>query len=81
MQDFLIDKIFVMFGGLVFQQTVGTGDQLCTPSRQFIRLFVWSWLHTEPFTENREKSWLNLLVSQNNSKYGDYVYSIYPIEL
>ena len=41
MLEFLIDNIFVMFGGRVFQQTVGItyGYQVCS-SRRLVPLFV-----------------------------------------
>ena len=45
------------------------GDQLCTPSRRFIPLFVGSWPHTDD------------VLSLNNSKYGDYFDRICPTEL
>ena len=38
------------------------GDQLCTPSRLFIPLFWWSWLHTETSAEKKRTSWLDPLV-------------------
>jgi hypothetical protein len=42
MLKFLIDNIFVKFGGRVFQQTVGIpmGNKLCSSSRRFVPLFV-----------------------------------------
>jgi hypothetical protein len=42
MLEFLIDNIFVIFGGRVFQQTVGIpmGYILCSSSRRLIPLFV-----------------------------------------
>ena len=42
MLEFLIDNIFVIFGGRVFQQTVGIpiGHKLCSSSRRLVPLFV-----------------------------------------
>jgi hypothetical protein len=42
MLEFLIDNIFVIFGGRVFQQTVGIpiGHKLCSSSRRLVPLFA-----------------------------------------
>ena len=57
MLEFLIDNIFVMFGGRVFQQTVGITYwyQLCS-SRRLVPLFVWGRLHTVASQEKRKEA-------------------------
>ena len=42
MLEFLIDNIFALFGGRVFQQRVGipNGHKLCSSSRRLVPLFL-----------------------------------------
>ena len=79
--NFLIDNIFVMFCGHVFNRL---------SNFPITKLFVWSWPHTEPSAEKREKiaqyvgfkfRKINDVLSLNIFKFGDYVDRIYPIEL
>ena len=58
MLKFLIDNIFVKFGGRVFQQTVGIpmGNKLCSSSRRFVPLFVRGRLHTWASQEKRKEA-------------------------
>ena len=55
-KNILVDNILVMFGGRVFQQTVGIPlGTNCTHHPRFIPLFEWSWLHTYHSAVKREK--------------------------
>ena len=61
MLEFLIDNIFVIFGGRVFQQIVGIPmGTICAPLLAAIQM---------------------MSLSLNNSRFGDFVDRIYPIEL
>ena len=75
MLDFLLDKNFVMFGGLVFQQTnsipLGTNCAPFTPISSFTRMKLNSY---RGFCREKRKGWLNPLVSRSDDR-------IYPIEL
>ena len=66
MLDFLIDNIFVMFSGCVFQQTdgipMGTNCAPFSPIYSFIRIKLTSY---RAFYREKRKSWLNLLVSRS----------------
>jgi hypothetical protein len=91
MLEFLIDNIFVIFGRRVFQQTVGIPmGMLCSSSRRFAPLFVWGRLHTGDSKKNQKKvarsfnytfRYIDDILSLNNSRFGDIVDRIYPIEL
>ena len=72
MLEFLIDNIFAMFGGRVFQQTVSipmgkNGAPLLAD------LFLYSFNFTFRFIDD--------VLSLNNSWFGDFADRIYPIEL
>ena len=58
---FLIDNIFVMFGGRVFQQTVGflMGTKCALP-RRLVPLFVRGRFHTDTSQEIRKEVSLSL---------------------
>ena len=88
MLEFLIDNIFVMFGGTVFQQTDGIPmGTNCAPL--LTDLFFYS--YKENFTQKNEKKLVDPLISSysymvdvlslNNSKFCYFVDGIYPIEL
>ena len=88
MLEFLIDNIFAMFGGRVFQQTYGY--KLCSSSRRLVPLFVRGRLHTGASQEKRQEAsrsfnftfrYIDDVLSLNNSRFGDFVDRIYPIEL
>jgi hypothetical protein len=92
MLEFLIDNIFAMFGGRVFQQTVGIsmGTNCVSP---LIDLFFYS--HETDFMQGLLKKnekklarsfnftfrYIDDVLSLNNSRFGDSVDRIYPIEL
>ena len=56
MLECLIDNIFVMFGGLVFQQTVDIPMGTNSPSRRLMPLFVQRRLHTGASAEKRKEA-------------------------
>ena len=79
MLEFLIDNIFVIFGGRIFQQTVGIpmGTN-------------WGTRHTGASKTNEKKlarsfnftfRYIDDVLSLNNYTFGDFVDRIYPIEL
>ena len=88
----MIDNIFVMFGGRVFQQTVGIPmGRNCAPL--FADLFLYSY-ETDFLPELLKKNEMKLarsfnftfryiddVLSPNNSRFSDFVDRIYPIEL
>ena len=92
MLEFLIDNIFIMFGGRVFQQTVGilTGTNYVL---LLVDLFLYS--HEADFIhgllkKNEKKlvrsfnftfRYIDDVLSINNSRFGDFFDLIYPIEL
>ena len=92
MLECLIDNIFVRFGGRLFQQTVGI--PIGTNSAPFlVDLFLYSYEEDfiqELFKKNETKlsrsfnftfRYLDDILSLNNSRFGDFVHYIYPIEL
>ena len=92
MLEFLIYNICVMFGGRVFQQTVGIPmDTNCAPV--IIDLFLYSYEADciQGLLKKNEKKlarffnftfrYIDDVLSLNNSRFGDFVYRIYPIEL
>jgi hypothetical protein len=54
MLEFLIDNIFAMFGGRVFQQTAGI--PICSSSHRLVPLFVWGKLYTGSSQEKRKEA-------------------------
>jgi hypothetical protein len=92
MLEFLIDNIFAMLGGRVFQQTVGI--PMCTNCIPLLAdLFLYSYDGDiiEGLLKKNEKKlarsfvftfrYIDDVLSLNNSRFGDFVVSIYPIEL
>ena len=87
MLEFLIDNIFVMFGGRVFQQTVGIPmGTNCVPL--LVDLFLYS--YEADFKKNEKKlvrsfnftfRYIDDVLSLSNSRFGDFVDRIYTIEL
>ena len=85
----MIDNIFVMFGERVFQQTVGI------PMGTSCLADLFLYLHEANFIQgllkkNEKKlarffnftfSYIDDVLSLNNSRFGDFVDRIYPIEL
>ena len=88
MLEFLIDNIFVMFSGRVFQQAVGTSCALLLAD-----LFLYSYEadFIQGLLKKNEKKltrsfnftfrYIDDVLSLNNSRFGDFVDRIYPIEL
>ena len=86
MLDFLIDNIFVTFGGRVFQQTVGIPmGTNCAPLLADLFLYYYEADFMQELLRKKDKklalSYIDDVLSLNNSKFGDYVEHIYPIEL
>ena len=91
MLDFFIDNILVMFGGRVFQQTIRLPSTNCVPL--LADLFLYS--HVADFIKgllmkNEKKlsrslsvtfRYIDDVLSQNNSRFCDFVDGIYQIEL
>ena len=92
MLEFLIDNIFVSFGGRVFQQTVdipmGTN---CAPLLADLLLYSYEADFIHGLLKKKEKKlarsyyftfrYIEDVRSLNNSRFGDVVHRIYPIEL
>ena len=92
MLDFLIDNIFVTFGGRVFQQTVGIPmGTNCAPfladlflnyyEADFIQELLWKKDKKLATSFNFTFRYVDDVLSLNNTKLGDYVKRSYPIEL
>ena len=92
MLDFLIDNIFVTFGGRVFQQTVGIPmGTNCDPLLADLFLYYYEADFMQELLRKKDKKlaisfnstfrYIDDVLSLNNSKFGDYVERIYPIEL
>jgi hypothetical protein len=92
MLEFLIENIFVMFGGRVFQQTVdipmGTN---CAPLLADLFLYSYEADFIQELLKKNEKKlarsfnftfrYIDDVLSLNNSRFVDFVDRIYPIEL
>jgi hypothetical protein len=90
--EFLIDNIFAMFGGRVFQQTVrlpmGTN---CVPLLADLFLYSYEADFIQGLLKKNEKKlarsfnftfrYIDDVLSLNNSRFGDFVDRIYHIEL
>ena len=92
MLEFLIDNIFVEFGGQVFQQTVGIPmGTNCAPlladlflysyEAEFIQSLLKSGKKTVAKNFNFTFRYIDDVLSINNPKVGDYLGVIYPSEL
>jgi len=92
MLEFLIDNIFIKFGGRVFQQTVGI--HMCTNCAPLLAdMFLYSYeadFIQGLFKKKKKKlarcfnftfRYIDDILSLNNSRFGDFVDRIYPIEL
>ena len=64
--------------------------KLCSSSRRLVPLFVWGRLHTWASREKRKEAspilyftfrYIDDVLSLNNSRFGEFVDRIYPIEL
>ena len=92
MLEFLIDNIFVVFGEHVFQQTIcipmGTN---CVPLLADLLLYSYESDFINGLLKKNEKKLarsfnftfrcIDDVLSLNNSRFGDFVDRIYPIEL
>ena len=92
MLEFLIDNIFVIFGGSVFQQTVGIPmDANCAPLLADLLLYSYEADFIQGLLKKNGKKlarsfsfifrYIDDVLSLNNSRFGDFVDRIYPIEL
>ena len=90
--DFLIDNIFVEFGGLVFQQTIGIPmGTNCAPLLADFFVFLWNRIYPTACTERRKEKlaqsfnftfrYIDDVLSLNNNKFSDHLHLIYPSEL
>ena len=92
MFEFLIDNKFVIFGGRVFQQTVGIPmGTNCAPLLADLFLYSYEVDFIQGLLKKNEKKlarsfnikfrYIDDVLSLNNSGFGDFVDRIYPIEL
>ena len=92
MLEFLIDNIFVVFGNIIFQQTIGIPmGTNCAPlladlflysyEAEFMQNLVKSGQKTVAKSFNSTYRYIDDVLSLNNPKFGDYVNAIYPSEL
>ena len=92
MLEFLIDNIFVIFGGHVFQQTVGISmGTNCAALLADLFLYSCEADFIQGLLKKNEKKlarsfyftfrYVDDVLSLNNSRFGDFVDRIYPIEL
>ena len=92
MLEFLIDNIFVMFGGRIFQQTVGIPmGTNCAPLLADLFLNSYEADFIQGLLKKNEKKlarsfnftfrYIDDVLSLNNFRFGDFVDRIYPIEL
>jgi len=92
MLEFLIDNIFVFFGGRVFQQTVGIPiGTNCVPLLIGLLIFSYEADFLQGLLMKNKKNlarsyiltfrYVDDVLSLNNSRFGDFVDRIYPIEL
>ena len=92
MLEFLIDNIFVIFCGRVFQQTVGIPmGTNCAPLLADLFLYSYEAYFIQRLLKKNEKKLarsfnftfhcIDDVLSLNNSRFGDFVDRIYPIEL
>jgi hypothetical protein len=89
---FFIDNIFAMFGGRVFQQTVGIPmGTNCAPLLTHLYLYSYEADFMQGLLKKNEKKlarffnftfrYIDDVLSLNNSRLSDFVDRIYPIEL
>ena len=92
MLEFLIDNIFSMFGGQVLQQTVAIPmDTNCASLLTNLFLYAYEADFIQGLLKKNEKKparsfnftfrYIDDILSLNNSRFGDFVDRIYPIEL
>ena len=92
MLEFLIDNIFVEFGGEIFQQTVGIPmGTNCAPLLADLFLYSYEADFIQMLLKRGDKKlacsfnytyrYIDDVLSLNNSKFSDYLHVIYPDEL
>jgi hypothetical protein len=92
MLEVLIDNIFVLFGGRVCQRTVGIPmGTNCDPLLSDLFLYSYEADFIQGLFKKNEKKlarsfnftfrYIDDVLSLNNTRYGDFVDRIYPIEL
>ena len=92
MREFFMDNIFVIFGGRVFQQTVGIPmDTNCAPLLADLFLYSHEADFIQRLLKKNEKKlvrsfnftfrYIDDVLSLNNFSFGDFVDRIYPTEL
>ena len=92
MLEFLVDNIFVAFGGKVFQQIVGipNGHKLCPSPSRHVSLLIRSGIHTVFALNWKEKiasqfnftyRYIDDVLSINNLDFENYLGQMYPAEL
>jgi hypothetical protein len=92
MLEFLIDTVFIIFSGRNFQQTVGVPmGTNCVSLLADLFLFSYEADFIQGLLKKNEKKlarsfnftfrYINDVLSLNNSRFGDFVDRIYPIEL
>jgi hypothetical protein len=89
MLEFLIDNIFVIFGGRVFQVSTPMGTY-CAPLLADLFLYSYEADFIQELLKKNEKKlarsfnftfrYIEDVLSLNNSRFGDFVDRIYPIE-
>jgi hypothetical protein len=88
----LIDNIFVQFGGLVFQQTIGIPISTnCAPLLADLFLHSYKADFLQGIVKKKERTlaqsfnysfrYIDDVLSLNNPRFGDYLHLIYPKEL
>ena len=88
MFESLIDIIFVIFGGRVFQQSVDIPmGTICAPLLAHLFFYSYEADFIQRLLKKNEKKLARSfiftydIISLNNSRFGDFVDRIYPIEL
>ena len=92
MLEFLIDNIFVEFGGRVFQQTVGIPmGTNCAPLLADLFLYSYEAEFIQGLLQKKQKKlaqsfnfsfrYIDDVLSLNNPQFKDYLHLIYPKEL
>ena len=92
MLNFLIDNIFVVFGGTVFQQTIGIPmGTNCAPLLADLFLYSYEAEFVQKLLSNKQKTlaasfnftfrYIDDVLSINNRSFHDHLHTIYPPEL
>ena len=92
MLNFLIDNIFVVFGGIVFQQTIGIPmGTNCAPLLADLFLYSYEAEYIQHLISNKQKKlaasfnftfrYIDDVLSLNNDEFHNHLHAIYPPEL